>query len=109
MPIVTYRARPMTGVARTATSTTSTPASPVRPCRQVDPELFFPVPESRTAQTPTDRELIALAVCARCPLPRRQTCLTQQLAYGPTAQWGVVGGTTAAQRRELLRADRRVG
>ncbi|MEV7782732.1 WhiB family transcriptional regulator [Kitasatospora sp. NPDC088351] len=88
--------------ARTATSTT-TPAPAPRPCQGVDPELFYPKTESSSALGTTDGEQAALYICARCPLTQRTTCLTDQLSHGPTNQWGVSGGTTAAQRRHILR------
>lgn len=72
-------------------------------CPQVDIELFFP------GKGASNRE--AKAVCARCPV--RQQCLSYALkmeagehgttSYGP---YGVWGGLTAYERRELLRERR---
>ena len=71
-----------------------------------DPEQMFPVDESGPGQAPTVGERAALAVCAGCPvLDRcRVAVLAMPLAYG------VAGGLTAGQRRELraARLDRRV-
>lgn len=55
-------------------------------CSQVDAELFFP-----EKGQPSRR---ALAVCAACPV--RDTC---REIFGPLLPVGVVGGTTAMQRR----------
>ncbi len=62
-----------------------------------DPERMFPVDESGPGQPPTPGELAAVAVCARCPVLAacRAAVLEMPLAYG------VAGGLTAAQRRQL--------
>jgi hypothetical protein len=106
MAAIHSSARTMTGTVHTTTSTVASPSPAAKPCHGEDPELFFPVAESRSALTATDGELAALAVCGRCPLAQRQECLTGQLQAGVAHQWGVSGGMTAAQRRHLLRGKR---
>lgn len=105
MPVLTFRARPMTSATSTSTSTDGL-AWALGACQGEDPELFFPVTESRSTLAPTNGELAALTVCARCPLAQRQDCLNLQLRAGAANQWGVSGGMTAAQRRHLLRTTR---
>lgn len=63
------------------------------PCSQADPELFFPGPH--------EWAIIALAkqVCAACPV--RQECLEWALDRGE--KFGIYGGLTSTQRREVLR------
>ncbi|MGH3985709.1 MAG: WhiB family transcriptional regulator [Gammaproteobacteria bacterium] len=72
-------------------------------CRDEDPELFFPVHESKPDEPATAGELQALAVCAGCPV--RAACREWALNTGHV-QFGVVGGLTAGQRRVLWTADR---
>lgn len=55
-------------------------------CAQTDPEIFFPEKGQPARQ--------ALAVCAACPV--QELCLA---TFGPITAYGVVGGTTAMQRR----------
>ena len=86
-----------------------TPASKARSRPSVrcalDPDPMFPVDESGPGQHPTADELVALAVCAGCPVLAtcRVAVLEMPLAYG------VAGGLTATQRRKLraARLDRR--
>jgi WhiB family redox-sensing transcriptional regulator len=68
-------------------------------CRDVDPELFFPVSASG-ASVPQIEE--AKQVCRTCPV--RAACLRWALERGENA--GVWGGTTEDERRSvrLLRA-----
>lgn len=70
-----------------------------------DPERMFPVDESGPGQAPTVGERAALAVCAACLV--RDRCRVAVL--GMPLAYGVAGGLTAAQRRELraARLDRR--
>ena len=66
-------------------------------CRDADPEIFFPVGDP---DDPADeRNLDALSYCARCPVVAE--CLAFALAKIP---YGIAGGMTAAQRRELRAA-----
>lgn len=63
-------------------------------CREVDPELFFPVGLSAAARAQTER---AKAVCEVCPV--RSECLKWALDTGQTA--GVWGGMSEHDRWEL--------
>lgn len=62
-------------------------------CRDVDPEVFFPI--SRNAAAASE----AIAICEGCPV--RHECLTVALTR---AEVGVWGGTTEAQRRRIRAA-----
>lgn len=68
-------------------------------CRDIDPELFFPVGNAGPALAQIDR---AKRVCAGCAV--RVPCLKWALASGQDA--GVWGGTTEDERR-VLRSGRR--
>jgi WhiB family redox-sensing transcriptional regulator len=61
-------------------------------CAETDPEAFFPEKGRPTAP--------ALRVCAGCPV--RAACLADALNRRDTT-FGVLGGMTPRQRRELLR------
>lgn len=65
-------------------------------CRGMDPDLFFPGRGESTAA--------ARAVCQECPV--RQECLDHAMEDGHLEKWGVWGGTTERQRRQLRRARR---
>ncbi|SDW37847.1 WhiB family transcriptional regulator, redox-sensing transcriptional regulator [Amycolatopsis xylanica] len=68
-------------------------------CRDIDPELFFPVSELG----PGARQVAqAKAVCGACPV--RAKCLDYALDNGLTS--GIFGGTTEGERRNLLRRSR---
>lgn len=69
-------------------------------CRDLDPEVFFPVGDPADPFDP--RNAPALAACARCPV--RAQCLDEALAR---VEFGVMGGMTAEQRAELKRYQRR--
>lgn len=65
-------------------------------CRQVDPELFFPVGHTLGWSKQIEQ---AKQVCNRCPM--RSACLEWALSTG---QWsGVWGGMTETERRTLAR------
>lgn len=66
-------------------------------CRDLDPELFFPVSEKGPGARQADR---AKAVCARCPV--RAACL--EYALDNALDHGIFGGTTETERRTLRRA-----
>lgn len=68
-------------------------------CRDEDPELFFPVSELGPGARQTAE---AKAVCARCPV--RARCLAYALDNG--LDFGIFGGTTESERRDLLRRTR---
>jgi len=71
-------------------------------CRDVDPEVFFPVGSTG----PAVRKIAeAKAVCRGCPV--RLVCL--QYALATHQDDGVWGGYDEAERRELRRRWRRLG
>ena len=65
-------------------------------CPTVDPEIFFP----DKGGDPRD----AKRICMRCPV--RNQCLEEALARPEV--WGVWGGTTEYDRKNLRRRQRRV-
>lgn len=69
-------------------------------CRDVEPELFFPVGTTGPAAAQIDA---AKAVCVQCVV--RDECLEWALATGQDA--GVWGGTSEEERRSIRRARRR--
>lgn len=82
---------------------TKSSAAPIpTPCAQYPLNFFFP-DEARSGK-PTDGELAALRVCARCPIADRRLCLERELRLPARKQHGVVGCTTAAQRRSIIRS-----
>ena len=64
------------------------------PCSQADPELFFPDAHESRANV-----ALAKRVCAACRV--RQECLEWALDRGE--KFGIYGGLTSTQRREVLR------
>ena len=66
-------------------------------CRQLDPDLFFPV--STSGASLMDIEA-AKRVCQRCPVTT--PCLRWALDLGQVS--GIWGGTTEEERRALRRA-----
>ena len=71
-------------------------------CRDADPELFFPSAEDGPIHDAQVAE--AKAVCSRCPV--RPACLTEALERMP---YGVAGGLSEQERRQLGRSDVRDG
>lgn len=65
-------------------------------CKDQDPDLFFPEGDAGLALLQT-RE--AQSVCAQCPV--RQQCLNWALETDQ--EFGVWGGTSAAERRSIKR------
>lgn len=63
-------------------------------CREVDPEIFFPVSTTGAALGQIHE---AQAICARCPVAA--DCLNWALRIGQ--DYGVWGGTTPEERRAL--------
>ena len=66
-------------------------------CHQHDPELFF--------ADPSDAQRIQAAkrMCAGCPV--RSACLADVMAWEqPSHRYGVVGGLSAQERRQLTGA-----
>lgn len=70
-------------------------------CQGEDTELFFHVSTSESSRHRVDR---AKAVCARCPVTA--ACLRDALSSGTAADYGVLGGLTADERRALKRRER---
>lgn len=68
-------------------------------CRDDDPELFFPISEFGPGARQTAE---AKAVCARCPV--RERCLDHAVDNG--LDFGIFGGATESERRDLLRRTR---
>lgn len=66
-------------------------------CATVGLDLWFP--DGNSVQV-RQGELEAIRVCKSCPV--RQDCLDHALDLGPNLQ-GIWGGTTPADRRQLLR------
>ena len=71
-------------------------------CRDLDPELFFPVGNTGPALNAISQ---AKRVCARCPV--RVPCLDWAVTSGQDA--GVWGGTTEGERRVLRSRRARAG
>ena len=69
-------------------------------CRDVDPELFFPVGTTGPAAAQIEA---AKSVCVSCSV--RDECLEWALVTGQDA--GVWGGTSEEERRSIRRARRR--
>ncbi|MFC4001892.1 WhiB family transcriptional regulator [Prauserella oleivorans] len=69
-------------------------------CRDEDPELFFPVSDMGPGAQQTAE---AKSICARCPV--RDQCLSYALDNG--LDFGVFGGLTERERRELVRRRNR--
>lgn len=65
-------------------------------CRDVDPELFFPIGNTGPALLQIEE---AKSVCRRCPV--REPCLHWAIESGQDA--GVWGGTSEDERRALKR------
>ena len=69
-------------------------------CRDVDPELFFPIGTTGPAASQIEA---AKAVCTRCPV--RLDCL--EWAISTMQDSGVWGGLSEEERRALRRSRRR--
>ncbi|MGW1627317.1 WhiB family transcriptional regulator [Streptomyces sp. NPDC002172] len=69
-------------------------------CRDVDPDLFFPIGTAGLTLVQIDE---AKAVCARCPV--RELCLQWALDVGQVE--GIWGGTTESERRATRRRSAR--
>lgn len=63
-------------------------------CRDVDPELFYPVGDVWEGVGNERRAEQAKAVCAVCPV--RALCLADALERGDA--WAILGGTLPAER-----------
>jgi hypothetical protein len=73
-----------------------------KPCAGLPLDLFFPKHDGPFYNQPTGPERAALNVCATCPLASRRACLNEALKWPAYHQHGVVGGTTASQRRAII-------
>jgi WhiB family transcriptional regulator, redox-sensing transcriptional regulator len=85
------------------TAESSTPARSwveLAGCRELDPDIFFPV---GTTAAEVDQTGEARAICARCQVTA--DCLGWALRTGQ--DHGVWGGTTPEERRDRRRAERR--
>ncbi|WP_180356615.1 WhiB family transcriptional regulator [Kitasatospora sp. GP30] len=80
----------------------NTSSAALTPCAQHPLNFFFPI-EARSGQ-PTAGERAALRVCATCPIADRRECLERELRLPAYRQYGVVGCTTASQRRSIIRS-----
>ena len=69
-------------------------------CRSADPDLFFPMSSTGSAEKQIAR---AKLICAGCRV--RQECLEFALSHDQT--YGIWGGTTADDRRRDRRRRRR--
>jgi WhiB family transcriptional regulator, redox-sensing transcriptional regulator len=69
-------------------------------CRDVDPEIFFPISTTGAAVGHVHE---AQAICARCPVIAECLDWAQRMGLGH----GVWGGTTPEERRALRRSDPR--
>lgn len=76
---------------------TGPPWRAVAACRHTDPALFYP---NRAAAPDDDAVARALEICGRCPV--RTFCLQA----GIDEPFGIWGGTTEEERRELRRVRR---
>lgn len=96
-----------------ATSTASPGWAARAACRGTDLVLWFgPAdPEDGSGgrvETPMERkrrERQAKQYCGSCPV--REACLADELRFPLTWQWGVRGGLTEQERRELIRRQGR--
>ena len=68
-------------------------------CRDADPELFFPVGDTRSVRAQVK---MAKLICRGCPVSA--TCLSMALASGQEA--GIWGGLTEDERHRLHRRGR---
>ncbi len=76
-------------------------------CRNEDPELFFPQGEDKIYPSTQQTRVIeaAKAVCIACDI--RIICLNEALEQG--IEFGIWGGMTSAERRQLIRQRRLTG
>ena len=63
-------------------------------CAQTDPEIFFP-------DIDYNYSVQARRICVTCPLMEK--CLDEALLIPQELNYGIWGGTTAQQRRAIIR------
>ena len=68
-------------------------------CRDLDPDLWFPDADERTTEY-ADQAAVAISVCNVCPI--KDTCLTYGVEF---ETYGVWGGATPSQRREMRKDE----
>lgn len=71
-------------------------------CGAVDASAFFPPPHYESKAERLAREAEAKAICAQCTV--RRECLDWALTVGET--FGVWGGHSEAERRQLMQPER---
>ena len=69
-------------------------------CRDIDPDVFYPLGRGRSAFEGAE---VAKAICQGCP--SREPCL--RFALSAREDLGVWGGMSAEERREIIRSRRR--
>ena len=69
-------------------------------CTRMEPDIFYPVGDGAYARAMTE---IAKQACLSCPV--RAECLRQALETGE--QYGIWGGMTPEERRDLARRNMR--
>ena len=77
---------------------------PVALCRGNHSHLFFPPTTSERKDERERRELRAKAVCRVCPV--QESCLDYAIAS--TEQYGIWGGFTETERRQLPATGRQI-
>jgi len=86
-------------------------------CREADPELWFPNPADFRATTGTNRKareragekvLLAMSICARCPLFANGECLEMAMSDMTTIEYGIWGGTLPLERLNAVGIDKSV-
>jgi WhiB family redox-sensing transcriptional regulator len=77
---------------------------PVALCRGNHSHLFFPPTTSERKDERERRELRAKAVCRVCPV--QESCL--DYAIESTEQYGIWGGFTETERRQIPAASRKM-
>jgi len=86
-------------------------------CRESDPELWFPNPYDfrapRKGNTPHKDEgmrkvLLAMRICADCPLKADGSCLEMAMSDITTIEYGIWGGTLPLERLNAVGIDKSV-
>ena len=86
-------------------------------CRVLDSELWFPNPYDFRAPTGVNREhkdeacrkiLLAMSICAECPLMANGSCLEMAMSDMSTIEYGVWAGTLPLERLNAIGVDKSV-